>query len=352
MIELAASAPGKLVLLGEYAVLEGFPALALAVDRRARVRLALRNDGLCRVHAPQVGVDVALAEIDADACLHWRDASRVAARLHLVGEVWNGLARQGWLDGLRSGCELAIDTAGFVHDIAGANAKLGLGSSAALGVALASALVRAAGHATMPEDRETWLTHLIRLHAHWQGGQGSGIDLAAALHGGLIVYRRMQVDVAPIVQSWQWPAGLHRLFVWSGTSVSTSGYLQRLGRWREEEPVAYARHLRELGAQACAAMDALALGAAEFVAALGEFAAALAAFAAASGLAIWSPTQCQVAMMARRHGVVFKPCGAGGDIGVALSEDAERLAMLRRSIMAAGLQPLALEDEVHGLQWH
>ena len=36
---VVASAPGKLVILGEYLVLEGGPCLVAAVDRRARVEL-------------------------------------------------------------------------------------------------------------------------------------------------------------------------------------------------------------------------------------------------------------------------------------------------------------------------
>jgi phosphomevalonate kinase len=35
-----ASAPGKLVLAGEYAVLDGAPAIVMAVDRRAVVSVA------------------------------------------------------------------------------------------------------------------------------------------------------------------------------------------------------------------------------------------------------------------------------------------------------------------------
>jgi phosphomevalonate kinase len=35
----AASAPGKLILTGEYAVLFGAPALVMAVDRRATVQI-------------------------------------------------------------------------------------------------------------------------------------------------------------------------------------------------------------------------------------------------------------------------------------------------------------------------
>ncbi|MCW8846391.1 MAG: hypothetical protein OQK99_11185 [Gammaproteobacteria bacterium] len=38
------SAPGKLILAGEYAVLDGAPGLVMAVDRRARVSLEPSSD--------------------------------------------------------------------------------------------------------------------------------------------------------------------------------------------------------------------------------------------------------------------------------------------------------------------
>ena len=38
------SAPGKLILTGEYAVLDGAPGLAMAINRRARVRLEPSQD--------------------------------------------------------------------------------------------------------------------------------------------------------------------------------------------------------------------------------------------------------------------------------------------------------------------
>ena len=42
-----ASAPGKLVLLGEYVVLDGARALVMAVDRRCTATLARSDDRKC-----------------------------------------------------------------------------------------------------------------------------------------------------------------------------------------------------------------------------------------------------------------------------------------------------------------
>ena len=42
-MRIRASAPGKIVLSGEYAVLDGAPAICAAVDRRAAVTIELNQ---------------------------------------------------------------------------------------------------------------------------------------------------------------------------------------------------------------------------------------------------------------------------------------------------------------------
>ncbi|HUQ50718.1 MAG TPA: hypothetical protein VM692_00765, partial [Gammaproteobacteria bacterium] len=46
---IVARAPGKVVALGEYAVLDGAPAVVLAVDRFVEVTIAASPDGACRL---------------------------------------------------------------------------------------------------------------------------------------------------------------------------------------------------------------------------------------------------------------------------------------------------------------
>src|SRR5262245_24525801 len=133
MIE--ASAPGKVVLTGEYAVLDGAPALVASVDRRARV-MVRRAAGLS-VSAPQLGIEA--------AALRETDEGFVAAAaeheqaLRVVTAVASAVARfaKHPLDNLA----LAIDTGPFFDG----GLKVGLGSSAAVAVALGGALAEAVG---------------------------------------------------------------------------------------------------------------------------------------------------------------------------------------------------------------
>ena len=98
---MIATAPGKLILTGEYAVLDGAPALVIAVDRRGDRARARR--------------------------------ARAAARRSSLAVADELAARRGAADpAARAALEIAVDSRAFYDDGA---TKLGLGSSAAVTVA-------------------------------------------------------------------------------------------------------------------------------------------------------------------------------------------------------------------------
>ena len=61
-------------------------------------------------------------------------------------------------------------------------------------------------------------------HRRLQGGQGSGVDVAAAVHGGLIEYLRGNAQVRPL----RWPEGLAYRVIWTGVPASTERQLAKL----------------------------------------------------------------------------------------------------------------------------
>ncbi|SRR5579885_1664254 len=331
-MRIHATAPGKLVLCGEYAVLEGAPALVLAVDAQARVSLEDASDGAFRVAAPGVGVADAYFDFDPHGRVRWNALGKAQQqRLNLFTRVVEVFGAK------QVPFHATINTGEFAFH----GQKLGLGSSAALTVALAGTLcARARREPPRLED-------LIALHREWQGG-GSGVDVAASYAGGLSVYRSL--DGHPSIECVQWPAAL-MCCVWSGQAADTGERLHRFSDWRTHAPAAHAELMRKLAREAENAATAIRKGdAAAVLYSIAMYAHRLREFGDASGLDIFTDGHDALLAIAERDGVVYKPCGAGGDIGIALSADEQRLDEFRRSLKSAGFHEVALKPSDRGLQ--
>ncbi|GIS21134.1 MAG: hypothetical protein CM15mP120_30500 [Pseudomonadota bacterium] len=59
----------------------------------------------------------------------------------------------------------------------------------------------------------------LHLHRTWQGGKGSGLDVASCWHGGVIRFQNAQVE------SLSWPHNLGWQIVWSGISAATTDHM-------------------------------------------------------------------------------------------------------------------------------
>lgn len=331
-----ASAPGKLVVAGDYAVLEGAPAVVLALDRRACVDLTASDDDTFRIDAADLGVHAVHGTLD-DGHMRWHADEVTAGRLHLVAVVLEALACVTTLEPVA----ITLDTHAF---FAGqGDVKLGFGSSAALTVALAGAMC-AASDVPVPE-----LGPMIAMHRQMQGGRGSGIDIAASFLGGALVYHLRDGEAQAVRATW--PPGLALCCVWSGRAASTGAALARLAEWRKHHPAVYHTHMNELIVGASAVSAALAAGdAAAMVDGLAAYAGGLARLGDASGIDIVCAEHRALAQTAAACDVTYKTCGAGGgDVGIAVATDAERIKDFSRQATAAGFRVLEAGIDAHGL---
>jgi phosphomevalonate kinase len=326
-----AEAPGKLVLTGEYAVLDGAPAVVTAVDRRAQVIVEPAAAG--RVQALGPGIAPAPFTLAGDGTLDWQ-SERAAEDYRLLGAVTETLAQDAPLPTDRP-FDLRLDTSAFYS---GAD-KLGLGSSAALTVALTAALCR-------HFDRTFEDSLAYEAHRRLQGGEGSGLDIAASIAGGLI---RFVVGDPPSVERLRWPDGLEALFVWTGRSAATTPRVRRYRAWRRS-PAAVEPGGR-LVRSAAEAADAWQAGDTQAVLeATAAWARALDGLGEAAGLDIGGGGHAELARLADGAGVVYKPSGAGGgDLGLALAGDRRRLQSFRAAADRAGFRPLPLRPDDGGL---
>ncbi|WP_437922584.1 hypothetical protein WMF37_26465 [Sorangium sp. So ce291] len=319
-------APGKLVLSGAYAVLEGAPALVAAVDRYVVADLARPAD---------LVTEEVQAAIDAGA-----------------------LDRAVWFDAaaLRSAAP-AAPAAGPSAPAAPpleASRKLGLGSSAAILVATLAAraaarastmATAAAAAAAVGQPMPAWDTRALFLdalaaHRRAQGG-GSGVDVAASVYGGVLCCRLGpggELAVTPHAL----PGRLAVEVFASDASARTSDMLERVRALAASAPEA---HRALLGAAAEGARAAVAAADVRaLVAALDRQVDALAELGDRAGAPIVTPALRRLRPAAAAEGASLAPSGAGGgDVSIFVGAAPPSAAFLEAA-RASGLErvPMSL----------
>lgn len=166
-MQLKAEAPGSLMLLGEYAVLHGKPALVCAVDKRISVTLTPRSDKQIHIHSSLHGPYITTID----------DLKIETPYPFVLG------ALQIYLAKLKRGCDLTITTQ--------FSEKVGLGSSAAVTVATLATLVKWLDIRMTPIDLVRQGQRVVRLVQ----GVGSGADIAASVYGGIVGYTAQPIAV-------------------------------------------------------------------------------------------------------------------------------------------------------------
>jgi phosphomevalonate kinase len=326
-MKVTASAPGKLVMLGEYAVLAGAEALVAAVDRRCVVSVESHGGPRSRleIRAPHLQI----REFDpGERC-----------GIDLVDTVRFGLLRNAAARPLSA----ILDSSGF---FAPSGEKLGLGSSAAVLTALAGAMQAIENKDNNPPT----LGRLIALHRALQGGRGSGIDVAAALRGGLSTFR-LDSAAQATAGSVRLPNSVGFAGIFAGKSAATSDFVGRFHDWRQAEPVRAQALLEALGSVSAAGCRALRAEDSDgFLAAIAEYGVLLDALGSALRRDVLTPEHRRISALADRFAVTYKTSGAGGgDLGIAFSKDADALAALHAAVAAEGFLWVDLEIEAQGL---
>ncbi|MCG8419095.1 MAG: mevalonate kinase [Proteobacteria bacterium] len=213
---------GKAILLGEHAVVYGHPALAGAIDCTLRCTLRIREQ-------PGIGLLVPSWQLSVSS----RDD-------HVVGRALRALAKI--LDAESLAADIAVDTA--------LPPAAGLGSSAALSVALVRTLALATDQILSDQRVAELANHAERCFHQ----NPSGVDVALASRGGLGLYRRGEgmtpVDAPPI----RLAVGL------SGMPRRTADMVARIARARERDRPGTESDLAGLGNAAVAGKDAVIRG--------------------------------------------------------------------------------------------
>lgn len=197
-----ASAPGSLMLLGEYSVLEDGYAVVCAIDKRIKVYLSPRKDNTISIQS----------HLGQFTC----DLSGISVEGPFQFVLTTLLQYQSFL---KTGCDLKIESE--------FSSTLGLGSSAAVVVATLGVLNQWIQRFFEPKEFIQKARSIIQLVQ----GVGSGADVAASVLGGVIAYKKEPISFESL------PHNFSISVIYSGSKTPTADairHVQELFSTRQE----------------------------------------------------------------------------------------------------------------------
>ena len=190
---ISVSSPGKLMLAGEWSILEvGNPCIVMAVDRF--VKAIVEESDEITINVKDLGIEGKKAEFDGKELkfveeLSEEEKEKLVMAKNAIEITLRYLAE--------SGIEVKKFTASTESEITsvtlenGSTAKIGFGSSAAAVVALIKAVLKLHGQDIESLEAKERIYKLgCMAHYLGQGKVGSAFDVAASTYGGALVYKR------------------------------------------------------------------------------------------------------------------------------------------------------------------
>jgi phosphomevalonate kinase len=318
MRDIEVRAPGKLFVIGEYAVLHGERALVVALD--AGITARAERSRRWRLVAPDLGFEAPLEHVVPDSGAALLASSVVAARDELrITEAFTIVVR---------------------GSTAASRRKYGLGGSAASVVAILSALVAARGGDVADEATRSMLFSLaLSVHRAHQRGRGSGADVAASVYGGWIDYAIG--EPMPRVARVTVPGDVRIAAAWSGVASDTPRAIAAF------EPRTHLAPLCAVLERFWAAIHAVDRN--TILREIDAYGRELESFGAGAG----AERIADLSAAARALGWAAKGSGAvGGDCAIAIGFGDRDTGALERRWRAAGAQPLDVSvaaDGVHAV---
>ncbi len=358
------SAPGKLMLSGEWSVLEGAPCIVLAVGRKvyAKAKEAPEMSVNLRDFNIKTGVGVEDGKVKFA-----RDDPRLAFTKHAMETATAYLQEKGIM-----AKNFSLETTSDISAVKyrGRKMKMGFGSSAATVVAIIGAMLKLHGIGIETEEEKEALFKLgIIAHYRAQGKIGSGFDVAASTFGGALAYKRFDAKwleeelrhrgVLQVVEG-KWPhfeahsvnlpQECELLVGFTGKSASTTELVKKIREFKEREPGKYKAIIERIKRTTHKTVVALEMGnELQILRFISENRSLLKALSDASGANLEIEEHTKMAEIAQRHGAAAKLSGAGGgDCGIGLCFNKATARKVKAEWKKVGIEPVDVKISVAG----
>jgi len=238
------SAPGKLFLAGEWAILElGSPGIVAAIDKRVFVEIeksekflfTFKDKKIKNLEAIFNGNELIFSKLTEEEKEYIKFVkSAVEITLKYLGSK-QPLKIKTWSKGIRKN-----------------EVKIGFGSSAAISVAVVAGILKINGYDIRKEKTKEIIYKLSTIsHFFAQKKLGSGFDIAASTYGGIILYYRFDSDWLikkiesfgireALNENWPYlkieklriPKGFNLIVGWTKKEAKTSELIKKMNDWK------------------------------------------------------------------------------------------------------------------------
>lgn len=350
MIE--ASAPGKLYIAGEYAVVEaGHPAIIVAVDQFITVRLT-HAENYGSIRSFQYGeLPILWTRQNGELVLDKRENP-----FHYILEAMNLTERFA----KEQGKELSFYELTVTSELDNSNGKkYGLGSSGAVTVATVKALSK---YYELNLSKEQIFKIAALAHLFVQGNGSCG-DIAASVYGGWIAFKTFDRDWVLTKEKelsltellkLNWPSlsilpltpprDLRLIIGWTGSPASTSNLVDKVNHQRKLDVTAYETFLKNSTNCVNAIIEAFQNGDIETIQKqIRVNRQLLLSMSAKTNVVIETPALKKLCDLAETFNGAAKSSGAGGgDCGIVLFQQKEGLLPLVTAWEEVGITTLPL----------
>ncbi|HLC80114.1 MAG TPA: phosphomevalonate kinase [archaeon] len=253
MKEVKVCAPGKIMLSGEWSVLEGCQCIVLAIDKQ--VCASITDSKQTQIELSDFNITTK-AKITNSKIRFSENDEKLIFTKHAIETTLQYLKTKK----IRAK-HFTLKTKSDISKIESQNstAKPGFGSSAAATVAICAALLKFHGVGIFSKTEKEILFKLsIIAHYLAQGKIGSGFDIAASTFGGALVYKRFDSQwlldqikkkkIGKIVeQNWPLleyrnitlPSRMQIVIGFSGKSASTKELVEKMQKFKTQKKQEY-----------------------------------------------------------------------------------------------------------------
>ncbi len=362
---IAVYAPGKIMLSGEWSVLEGAPCIVLAINKGVHAKIS--ESEFMQIKLKDFNITTG-ATIDGTKIIFEKENELLSFTKSAIETALEyALSKGKKIKNFRLETKSGIS----VFKVNGEHMKPGFGSSAAAVVAIAGAVLKLHGIGIKTEQEKEILFKLgIIAHYIAQGKIGSGFDVAASTFGGALVYKRFSADwlsrelegkkISEVVEE-NWPQLEHKniripkqlitLIGFTAKSASTRELVQKVQAAKSDKPEAYRAIISSIRVVTEKLILAIEAKKNEQITSLiKENAALLRALSNLSGAGLETEQHEIMGKIAAKYGSASKFSGAGGgDCGIALCFDEKIARKISSEWKRSGIIPIGAKISERGV---